>query len=403
MKQILSFIQDYKRELALSLIVAVLIGGLLCFRLGSLTHGLASSLEVATAQTSGSWHAIITNPIGAPYTVLAKLLHLPGNRTITGLRLVSSLYALIAIGLFYIVARMWHSQRVALLASWLFVSSAWFLHVGRLASPDILWLDAILLIVVLLTPNKHGRQSFLALPSTLLGLAITLYVPGAIWLVVAGCIMQRKNFNDAWQATTSLYLRIVSIGATVLILIPLLYGFVQQPALLRSWLGLSSDLSFDRSGLLLVGKRLLSVPSNLLVYSHFDAVHWLGHLPLLTSFEVVMLLLGAYFYVTHLRAARTRLIMLLTLVSWAVVGLAGQQAISLIVPVVYLLVAAGIAYILHLWLAVFPTNPIARSFGICLVLAAVLLTSLYQTRSYFVAWRYNPDTKANFTYTLTEQ
>jgi membrane protein YdbS with pleckstrin-like domain len=74
----------------------------------------------------------------------------------------------------------------------------------------------------------------------------------------------------------------------------------------------------------------------------------------------------------------------------------GMNAISLILPVVYLLIASGIAYMLHLWLKVFPANPVARSLGIIIIMLAVFLTSIYQTRSYFVAWRYNSETSEVF-------
>jgi hypothetical protein len=61
------------------------------------------------------------------------------------------------------------------------------------------------------------------------------------------------------------------------------------------------------------------------------------------------------------------------------------------------MVATGIAYMLHEWFKVFPHNPIARSIGIIVIAIAILLTSVYQTRSYFVAWRYSPDTAKAFT------
>ncbi len=130
--------------------------------------------------------------------------------------------------------------------------------------------------------------------------------------------------------------------------------------------------------------------------SSFDPVHWLGKLPLLSSFEIIMLLVGIYFYSHHTRAGRTRLIMVLAGIAWLLTSIIGLTSISLVVPVIYLLLAAGIAYMLHLWLKVFPHNPIARTLGITFIMLAVLMTSIYQTRSYFVAWRYNAETSRVF-------
>jgi uncharacterized membrane protein (DUF485 family) len=69
----------------------------------------------------------------------------------------------------------------------------------------------------------------------------------------------------------------------------------------------------------------------------------------------------------------------------------------MLVPVVYLILTTGIAYMLHDWFKVFPNNPIARSVGIGVIAVAILLTSVYQTRSYFVAWRYSTETRQAFT------
>jgi len=371
---------------------SILLLGLLWFRLGSLTHGNAADIEAMTKADSAGWMAILQHPLNLPYSVIQRLVAYTGHNGITSLRLISTLFAILAACLFYIVARQWHSARIALLGTWLFMSSAWFLHVGRLGSPEVLWLVSTLAVVVLLTPNRDGRHNRLALPSTLLALSMVLYVPGMVWIVLTGLLVRRKNIADAWAATNTKWLRFASIAITTLALAPLAYGFVRQPDLIKVWLGFNDAIP----RLTDIGHNLLNVPLSLVLRSSFDGVHWLGQIPILGVFETVMLLLGAYFYATHLRAARTRLIAVLAVVGWALVGIMGSNAISLVMPVVYLLIASGIAYILHLWLKVFPHNPVARTVGITVIMLAVLLTSVYQTRSYFVAWRYNSETSQVF-------
>ena len=46
------------------------------------------------------------------------------------------------------------------------------------------------------------------------------------------------------------------------------------------------------------------------------------------------------------------------------VGLGGPVGLSILVPLLYVAVATGLAYLLHEWLKVFPNNPLARGFGI---------------------------------------
>jgi len=396
MKQFKSYLGDRLQQFLAIFAAFGLLLGLLWYRLGSLTQGKAAEIEVATQLSSATWQAIVANPLYAPYNFLHLIGVMLGYTGITSIRLTSTFFAIIAAVLFYFTARQWHSMRVALLASWLFVTSAWFLHVSRLGSPEILLLVSMLAIVVILAPNRNGRHNRLALPSMLLGLTAVLYVPGMIWLVLIGAIIQRKNIREAWQVTDALWMRTLSLLFGIVLLAPLVYAFVKTPGLTREWLGLNPSLELSLEGLKTVAYTIGNVPKSLFVSSSFDPVHWLGHLPLLSSFEIIMLLLGMYFYATHIRAARTRLILTLSAVALLIIGISGITAISLIVPIVYLVVAAGIAYILHLWLKVFPNNPVARTTGIVIILLTVLLTSVYQTRSYFVAWRYNPDTVQSF-------
>jgi len=385
-------IASYAPSVAVILAGTALLFFMLWFRLGSLTHGNAADIEAATRAAAGSWQSIWDNPLNAPYTVMQHLVSMSGHHGITSLRLIGTLWAAVAAALFYLVARQWHNMRVAILASWLFISSGWFLHIARLGSPEILWLTSLLALVVLLTPNKRGRQSSLALPSTLIVLSTILYVPGMVWLVLAGIITQRKNLREAWVATEAGWLRLLSIVASLAVVGPLVHALVASPAVLKQWLGITAGSDSSMLSVSSIIHNFLDVPRSLLLSSSFDAAHWLGPLPLLSAFEIVMLLLGTYFYITHIRATRTRLIIVLTAVAWGLISIMGINAITLVVPVIYLLVAAGIAYILHAWLKVFPNNPVARSLGIGIIMCTVLLTSVYQTRSYFVAWRYDTAT-----------
>ena len=149
--------------------------------------------------------------------------------------------------------------------------------------------------------------------------------------------------------------------------------------------------------LVVAGRNLLAVPRNLLVYADFDAIHWLGHIPILSSFEAIMAILGIIFYLRHVRTNRTRLIITMSAVSWLLIAMIGNTSISLIVPIMYLFAASGIDYLLRQWLGVFPRNPVARSVGVALMMIVIALSSVYQTRSYFVAWRYSSETANAFT------
>ena len=153
MKPIKTFFKNYGLETLLVSGAFLLLFLLLWFRLGSLTYGNAAAVEVASQKAAMSWQVILNNPLNAPYHIVQKLVMMTGHDGITSMRLVSTLFGILAMVLFYMVARGWHSMRVAILATWLFISSAWFLHTARLATPEILWIVGILGLVVLFSPT----------------------------------------------------------------------------------------------------------------------------------------------------------------------------------------------------------------------------------------------------------
>lgn len=392
MKPAKNFLKLHGWQLAVGLVGCVVLFLLLWYRLGSLTHGHAASLEVAASQIGQHWQTIAANPLNGPYTLLQRLVYLSGHHGITSLRLVSTVWALAAGLLFYSIVRRWHGRRVAALATWLFISSSWFLHTARLASPDVLWLVSGLALVLLFSPPKPGGRPAILLPSMIVVLAAVLYVPGMVWLVFLSILCQPGTIGSAWRLGRPLWLRIGSLGLGLVLLAPLVRALVERPQLIRTWAAIPATLQPPQRLL----HHFLDVPVQLFARGPSDPVHWLGQLPVLSAFVILMILVGGYFYVHRLRSVQTQLLAILAGGTWLLIGLGGIVPLSLIVPIVYLVAATGIAYLLRQWLTVFPRNPIARGLGIALLTAVIVLTSIYNTRSYFVAWRYNPATVKAF-------
>ncbi len=387
-----AFMRRYRLEVVFIIAAVALLCFLLWFRLGSLTGGLGSASELAARSAASSWQAILANPLNAPYTVVQRLVIGAGYDGITSMRLVSTAFAALAVSLFYMVARQWHSPRIAGLATFLFLTSAWFLHSARLATPEVLWLVAILALVMLFMPGRDNRYGRFALVGMLVVISLLLYVPALVWLVLLAVVLRRRSLGQAWQDSTG-PLRAAAISIAIVLLVPLGRALYQTPALLRQWAGLMPQFEAP----VLLAKQVLAIPKQLFIAGPIDPVQWLGRLPLLSVFELAMFTLGAYFYATHFKASRSRFIIVLSLLAWLVIGIGGVASLSLLVPVVYLVLTTGIAYMLHKWFKTFPRNPVARGLGIAVVAVAIGLTSFYQLSSYFVAWRYSPDTKQAFT------
>ena len=123
------------QPLLASVAAAVVIIGLLGFHLGSLTHGV-SQPEVTYLQSVRSGKDVLSNPAFAPHKILSYGLFKLHAHQVALYRGVSALFAAAAVGSCFLILREWYSLRTALLGTWLFLTSAWILHIGRLATPE---------------------------------------------------------------------------------------------------------------------------------------------------------------------------------------------------------------------------------------------------------------------------
>ncbi len=68
------------------------------------------------------------------------------------------------------------------------------------------------------------------------------------------------------------------------------------------------------------------------------------------------------------------------------IGLGQVATLGLLIPVLYIVMANGIAYMLQSWFTVFPRNPVARTLGVVLLTIVVVVSCSYQLQRYFIAW-----------------
>lgn len=393
MKWRLSFSKLFSREVSGLLLALLLLTGLLLYKLGSLVHGL-SGQEISTATSAVGWHGIYHNAFYLPLKVARSVVFVvfpDHGQTLT--RLPNTLFGAAATLALYYLLRAWHGKRTALLLGILFATSAWTLHVSRLASFDVLYLAALpLLLLSNHLFHKHPGNPLIIIGSLLLWLSL-LYVPGLVWLVALNTywlwedlLTAAKQMQQLWQQLTVTFLVILSL--------PLLVVQLLRSGSFVAWLGLPAHWP----SLVHLGKQFVGVFVHLFVRGPQYPQLWLARSPILDIFSLVMCVIGLYFYATHLEAFRSRLLMSFAAIGIILVALGGSVPLSLLVPLLYISVAAGIAYILHEWLQVFPLNPLARGLGIGLIFAAVGLATIYNLRAYFVAWPHNQATPAIFRY-----
>ena len=393
MKRFWAFILTHRRAVILYGVSTVAAGALLAYKLASLPPHF-SLTELKTATTPIGWHGLYQQPFYLPLQLIRSILFVvfsdPGRLIV---RIPSMLFGLMTIVAYTITIRLWHGKRTALWASLLFATAAWTLHVSRLASFDIMYLWAMTVLVL----TNVGLQRYAEKPAVLYASVLTwgilIYIPGMVWLILASIVLQRAALLDGWASLQS-WLQRCGLVLSALVWLPLLVVHLLRPGALRLWLGLPSHFA----SLSALAKQSLGVYVHLFIRGPQYPDRWLGKAPLLDIFTLVCCLLGIYFYIRHWRASRSKMLISFFLIGGVLVGLGGLVSISLLVPLLYIVAAAGLAYLVHEWLRVFPINPIARTIGISLVSLAVLVSCAYNIRAYFIAWQHSPDTKATFRY-----
>lgn len=382
----------------LSLSIVALAGGLvgvlflMFYKLGSLTNGLSSGEVMVRTQSLG-WRGIYINPLNLPLKVFRSLdfkyIHLTTN---FWLRLPNALIGLVTIICFYILLRLWYSQRIAIAGGALFATSAWVLHVSRLASFNIDYLAGVTLFILSTAIlHKYADKRYVH-PWINLLWGLLLYIPGMVWLVAINGIRQRNQIFKGFKIQGS-FSRIVLYFVSFLLPLPLIIKYlISSPKNVFYFLGLPSH--WPKVSVFL--KDLGGVFVHLLVRGPEYPNLWLGRQPMLDIFCLLCLALGVIFYASHLTATRSQLLFGSFIIGTLLIALNGGVDLSFLLPIVFLFVAAGIAYLLQQWLSVFPKNPIARATGYILVTLAIAISCLYGSRSYFVAWPHDPTTQSVF-------
>lgn len=358
------------------------------YRLSTLVAGI-SLTEQRTIQ-SHTITAIKEHVVYAPYKLLQLVFFKVFSPSIFTARLTSVLIGIVLVGLFYFTVSQWFIKRVSFISTVMFASSAWMLHVTRLADPKVMQLS--LIAVVACGAWMRARQpNRWSIPICTFIAVTMLYVPGLIWFVGIGCIWQRRTIAILFRKYP-LYAALSALVAIILT-VPLMLNVTNDRLTLYELLGLQSQPIHSLTNLPM---NLLRVPAQLIWRGPQDAQMWLGKAPLVDFFAVVMAILGTYSFAMSWRLDRARIVLGGALLGWILVALGGAVPVHILLPFIYLLMASGIAFMLEQWFRVFPFNPFARGLAYGLIAIAVLTVSWYNVQHYFIAWPQTPATRAVF-------
>lgn len=345
-----------------------------------------SAAEVQTITQSSTWQGIVQNPLWLPFKLIYLALHKIDIQP-SAYRYVSGFFAMLSVAAFYSVCTRWYSPRVSALTTILFGTSVTTITIARVATPAILlysWLWCIALIAWF----QSSRKTRLAPLLLLFFSTFMLYTPGFVWFALILGVWFSKEIPIIFKHMKNSWIVMGTIIGLIFI-VPLVYSFVQDPKLIKSWLLIPQTLDL-RASLLYIK----DLPAAFLYRSESNPVYNLGRLPFLEALSGTLLLVGLYAYRTRLRLNRTVIYVVSILLAMAIAALNRNQIYLIFcLPFIYLLIAEGIGFLLSEWRAVFPRNPIARFFGTLLMTVAILAASWYHIQRYFLAYTNNPDTK----------
>lgn len=368
-----------------SLLVILLVGAIVLPKLGSLVPA-PTAAEQPAALGITEYESLLSDPFFLPERVIQAGLVYIDQAGGTSLRMISVIFAAASLILLYWLLSMWHTRRIAFLSMLMLACSSLFLHQARWAEPDVMYMTAIpvfLIGAILLKKKRYDRLW----PLTVFSLALLLYLPGMLALVGLFLIFNFGKIRKTFKYLAA-PLRTAAVGMLIIPLIPLMYSFWQKPWLLATWIGLPENGLTIQSVL----RNLYEIPKQLFVSGPDDPLRWLSGTPILDAATIALVAIGIYSYSSGLYPVRWRVLAGLSLISVILISLGGLVSISLILPLVYIFTANGLALLLQQWFTVFPRNPFARSVGIIVVLIVVAAICGYHLTRYYLAWPHAPAT-----------
>ena len=407
MKNLKIIVSTRWRTILTILVGGLLIGGLLWFQLGTLTSNEFAPIEINTLHEAGATSSFFNTtfytfnsygirmlldnslflPLKLPIFVLSHL----GINDIVALRSVASFYGLLSVVIIFSLMRRLFTKRIANIGAILVVTSSWFLQSSRIISPVVMYLFSMSLILLIVALLRFEKRQKLTATLITISLASVAYTPGLIILFLLLCFWQRKDALRIIKNIPKWFL--VMLILTFFILVsPLFYSMIYGNLGVVSYFGLPSMIE-PIEWL----KRLVFIPIYIFIRGPLEPTFNLARLPLLDVFSSVLLLLGVYSYVAKIKKQKnTRIALTVIIFSSVMIALNGPLLLPLLLPLVYLFIATGVALLLQQWFTVFPKNPLARSLGVILLFLALATISFYHCKRYFVAWPNAPATKTVF-------
>lgn len=353
----------------------------LFWQLGDLLPGISAYEADYVSGIGVSPGDVWSNPLNWPHKLLTLVSIETLGSTAWALRLPTVIFAILGITVFFNIIRHRFHLRIAIITVTLLVVSSWWLNNARIARPEIMLPVMIFLLILFARNTYESRKLYWLIPLSII-IGIGLYIPLFIYIVLIGLITTRsliksvlESFKTKWLALVML----IILGSSI----PLIIAIIANPELAKDLLGLPNTWP-----------SLYELLKN--IQQTISGIFWrgnefwplnLGTLPFLDMFTVIIFALGFYHLDQESPRSLTRFLLIGTGLLIVIISLNPVPGNSIIlIPLIYLMVAAGLLMLFSQWYTIFPKNPIARMTVFIPTAILLLMVINYHHQRYFVAW-----------------
>ncbi|MBX4201510.1 glycosyltransferase family 39 protein [Candidatus Saccharibacteria bacterium] len=370
--------------------LAVIVFFLFFWHISSLTPGI-SPAEVAARSSSRSLRLIYENPINAPHKILQHFFVKLSPSSTLALKLSTIAFAGLFGFCFYKLAASWYGKLIGFFGTMIFVSMPLFIVSARQASSQIMLFSPILLMWLYAWMTKTNRFKGLVWILLLVSAGLLMYTPGLIWFMILGAIAIRSRIKAVFSEIrrSSAVVGIVAFGV---IIAPLIVSCVAHPSIVKRLLLIPPDWP---SAIVVAKDTGWSVLA-LFIKAPVHNSLILDRLPVISVIILALLIFGGY---AMQAAARAKAISLGASIVFAIV-VAGVNNdvvyLALGLPAVCLLASAGLRYLYIEWRAIFPRNPVPKTFALVLIAALTITQVAFGVRYSLIAWPHSVATRSTY-------
>jgi hypothetical protein len=366
--------------------LVVLVFFLFFWHMSSYTQGL-SPAESTARNGSLSLHNIYNNPVNAPYKFLQYLFLKISPHSLASLKIVPALMACVFGFCFYKLSSSWFGKLVGIFGTLIFISLPIFVISARQATAEIMLFSTISLMWLYIwfkKPKANKPMAWLALCAVI---GLLLYTPGIIWLLVAcAAILHKKLLNTSAEMPRLTWVSGPAI--TLILILPLVISGISHPDSIKqlllipgSWLPateLAKNFAWS------IAAIFLRAPLHPFV---------IGNLPILNVVASVLAIFGIY---AMQAAARAKTLWLSALLIFGIIAAGINDNIAFLalgLPAFAIFISAGLRYLYIEWRAIFPRNPVPKTFALFLIAAVVFSQVYYGVMYSLVAWPHTTATR----------